>query len=194
MSQSIDHILDHYRLFLLSKSAEDACIIVMNNNTDILSMNVLRSYQDPRGGTINGCIQPRQVGSVMKPFLYQVALQRQIITGGSMLDDSPVSYPLDNGGKYQPQNFDMQSHGPVTIGQALGSSLNVPAVKLLYSVGVDRYRSRLRQIGEKMKSDRFRDDDPHQYGLSLALGSQEISPLDVTRMRTMLLDQSDPII
>jgi len=49
--------------------------------------------------------------------------------------DEPVRFPLENGQTYAPQNFDLTYHGEVTLTQALGSSLNIPAVKLLHQAG-----------------------------------------------------------
>ena len=86
----------------------------------------------------------------------------------------------------------MSYYGKVTMGDALGSSLNIPAVKLLHEVGVDRFYDLLRDVGTIVGTDEKRQDDPSQYGLALSLGVKEISPLDFTRMRTIFSDVERP--
>jgi penicillin-binding protein 1C len=76
---------------------------------------------------------------------------------------------LDNGGKYEPKNFDMKYHGKVTIAKALGSSLNIPAVKILSEISIDTMRSFLKQISTVSHTDEVFDSNPYHYGLSLAL-------------------------
>jgi membrane carboxypeptidase/penicillin-binding protein PbpC len=59
------------------------------------------------------------VGSAIKPFFYLLAIKRFGRDQNTIIEDSPVEYFLDNGGRYAPKNFDLQYHGKVTIGQAL---------------------------------------------------------------------------
>lgn len=147
-------------------------------------MNLLRQLGN-EGSYVNGCLAPRQVGSAIKPFLYLLAFEKYGMTGGTIIDDSPVSYQMANGGAYQPKNFDLAYHGKVTVAQALGSSLNIPAVKTLDIVGIDTFYQFLKQIGISVGTQEERTDNPQQFGLSLALGSKEISPYDFTKMRTV---------
>ena len=82
-------------------------------------------------------IAPRQAGSTLKPFLYALAFDSRLLTAASLVDDSPVAIATERG-MYVPQNYDRQFwHGQRA--HALGSSLNVPAVRTLGLVGVDRF-------------------------------------------------------
>ena len=76
---------------------------------------------------MDGVQAKRQAGSTLKPFLYALAFDRQILTPASILDDTPLDIAVF-GGIYQPRNYDSQFKGPVTSRVALASSLNVPAV------------------------------------------------------------------
>jgi penicillin-binding protein 1C len=110
----------------------------------------------------------RQAGSTLKPFVYGLAFEQRLLTAASLIEDSPLDIPAP-GGVYRPKNYDDRFHGLVTARVALGSSLNVPAVKTLKLVTVDSFVEKLRQMG-------FRDiRDSDYYGLSLALGSADVT-------------------
>ncbi len=122
-----------------------------------------------RARHVDGVRAHRQAGSTLKPFLYGLALERRYLTNASLLDDSPIS--LDTAtGVYLPQNYDRDFKGLVSVRTALGSSLNVPAVRTLVLVGVEAFRDRLYSLG-------YADitQDGEYYGYSLALGSAEVS-------------------
>ncbi|HMT26694.1 MAG TPA: transglycosylase domain-containing protein [Candidatus Absconditabacterales bacterium] len=190
--EKIQIILEKMKPYLETQNANDTCILVFDGNK-LISMNILQVYGS-QGSYINCCLRKRQVGSGMKPFLYTIAFQKFGYTPETIIKDEPVSYFLDNGGKYQPKNFSMHYHGEVSMGQALGSSLNIPAVKLLDQVKVDVFYDFLRTIGKIVGTEEKREDDPSQYGLALALGVKEISPLDFAKMRTIFsYDYTDSV-
>jgi penicillin-binding protein 1B len=120
----------------------------------------------------------RQAGSLLKPFVYLAALERGIDSGSkeplmtpaTLIEDSPINFP--NGeGSWSPQNYDRKFHGTVTVRTALEQSLNVPAVRVAYTVGVPRIIELLHHLGIKGSLDEH---------LSLALGSSEVSLLEIT--------------
>ena len=111
----------------------------------------------------------RQAGSTLKPFLYELALERDYLTAASLLDDSPITLDTRSG-IYLPQNYDRDFKGLVSVRTALGSSLNVPAVRALMLVGVEPFRDRLRALGYRGIA-----QPGDFYGYSLALGSAEVS-------------------
>jgi penicillin-binding protein 1C len=110
----------------------------------------------------------RQAGSTLKPFVYAAAFDARLLMPGSRLDDAPLELPTGVGG-YRPENYDRRFHGLVSARLALGSSLNVPAVRALELVGVDGLVRRLRALGFGSLA---RAD---LYGPSLALGAAEVS-------------------
>ena len=70
----------------------------------------------------------RQPGSTLKPFVYELAIEKRLITPASLLDDSPAQIAT-GAGLYLPQNYDHALKGFVSARTALGASLNVPAVR-----------------------------------------------------------------
>ena len=123
-----------------------------------------------RARQVDGVRARRQAGSTLKPFLYELALERRYLTAASLLDDSPVNLDTASG-VYLPQNYDRDFKGLVSVRTALGSSLNVPAVRTLMLVGVERFprpAARSSAIAGITRDGEF-------YGYSLALGSAEVS-------------------
>ena len=133
--------------------------------------------RDYRSSQFNHAVQAkRQAGSLFKPFVYLTALEQSLtakegsITPASLLDDSPISFP-DGASSWAPQNYDRQFHGQISVRTALEQSLNVPAVRLAQSVGIPDIIRTLRSVGIQ---------GPLDEHLSLALGSSEVSLLEMT--------------
>ena len=89
----------------------------------------------------------RQPGSSLKPFTYELALERGTLRSTSILSDAPAAYALPGGRLYQPADYSGRFSGPVRVRYALANSLNAPAVQVLSSLGVDRLLHRLHQLG-----------------------------------------------
>jgi membrane peptidoglycan carboxypeptidase len=79
-----------------------------------------------------------------------------------------------DGSPYTPVNYDSHEHGPVPVRESLGSSLNIPAVKTLQQVGIERTIDLASRLGITSLS------DPQQYDLSLALGGGQVSLLELS--------------
>ena len=159
---------DHLRGLALHNVRDGAALVVDNATGDVLAY-VGSAGPASRARHVDGVRARRQAGSTLKPFLYQLALERRYLTNASLLDDSPLG--LDTAtGVYLPQNYDRDFKGPVSVRTALGSSLNVPAVRALVLVGVEAFRDRLNALGYAGIS-----EDGEFYGYSLALGSAEVS-------------------
>jgi penicillin-binding protein 1C len=112
----------------------------------------------------------RSTGSVLKPFLYASLLDSGELLPDALVPDIPT---VING--YNPTNFDGEYYGAVPASIALSRSLNVPAVRMLRSYGLDRFHKRLGELN-------FRsiDKPANYYGLSLILGGAESSLWEVT--------------
>ena len=82
---------------------------------------------------------------------------------------------------YEPKNYDLGEHGPISARMALQGSLNIPAVKMLYLVGVSRVLDFAESLGYSTFGDRSR------FGLSLVLGGGEVLLLEHALMRIRLL-------
>lgn len=110
----------------------------------------------------------RQPGSSFKPYVYTAAIDSGM-PPTSIVDDTPVSYPMGDGTQWHPQDDDFRFLGGVTLRYALAQSRNVVAVKLAQQVGVDRVIEYAHRMGVK---------SPLEANLSLALGSSLVTPLD----------------
>jgi penicillin-binding protein 1C len=132
---------------------------------------------------VDGVTALRQAGSTLKPFLYELALEKKYLTAASILDDSPLDIATPSG-LYVPQNYDKDFKGEVSVRTSLASSLNVPAVRTLLLLGLDDFYQRLQEVGFTSLT-----ESADYYGYSLALGSAEVSLLELTNAYRALAKQ-----
>ncbi len=120
----------------------------------------------------------RQPGSVMKGVLYATAFDEGVLAINDLVVDERI-----NIGGYRPRNWNRKYLGPVPLRKALAMSINTVAVKTLDDVGVSTFRDRLLSALD-LSYGESRDRFP--ANLSLALGSGEVSPLELARIYAML--------
>jgi penicillin-binding protein 1C len=154
---------------LAARNVGDGAVVVIDN----ASGEVLAYVANGGAGEVDGVTALRQAGSTLKPFLYELALERGQLTAASLLDDTPVDIPTV-GGLYVPQNYDHQYRDAASVRTSLAGSLNVPAVRTLMLAGLERFHERLRQVGITSLT-----EAPEFYGWSLALGSGDVSLLEL---------------
>lgn len=154
--------------------AENGAALVTNPTTgEILAMVGSRNYFDQEiEGNFNVTTALRQPGSSIKVVNYALALQNGYNLA-TIIPDSPITYKLAGSPPYSPQNYDGRFHGPVTLRTALASSYNVPAVKVLASLGPEK----MAQLGQEMGITTW--NDPSRFGLSLTLGGVEVKMTDL---------------
>ena len=101
---------------------------------------------------VDGVLARRQPGSTLKPFVYELAFEKRLITPATLIDDSPAQIAT-GAGLYLPQNYDHAWKGFVSARTALGASLNVPAVRVGAMLGTDALlapqRARPRAAGKR---------------------------------------------
>jgi penicillin-binding protein 1C len=154
---------------LASRNVRDGAALVVDNATGDVLAYVGSAGPNSRAREVDGVRARRQAGSTLKPYLYELALERRLLTAASLLDDSPLHLDTASG-IYLPQDYDRDFKGLVSVRTALASSLNIPAVRTLVLVGVEPFRDRLYELGY---AGIIRDGE--YYGYSLALGSAEVS-------------------
>jgi penicillin-binding protein 1C len=103
----------------------DTALVVIENSSG--SIRALACAGDPRRASINSAIEPRSCGSTLKPFLYLALIDQRKLTAASLLPDTPDAITATYR-DYDPQNYSKRYFGPVRVREALGNSLNVPAV------------------------------------------------------------------
>jgi len=152
-------------------SASNAALVSIDPHTgEILAMVGSANYLDESiGGYVNVATRERQPGSAFKPIVYAAAFLKGY-SPATMLMDVHTNF----GQGYDPYNYDNRSRGPISIRQALGNSLNVPAVKALAYVGVNEAIELAHKIGITTMT------KPDTYGLSLVLGGAEVKLLELT--------------
>jgi penicillin-binding protein 1C len=166
--------LQHHLRELAGRHVEDGAVVVLDNATGEVLAWVGSSGTDiSSAADVDFVAALRQPGSTLKPFLYAQAIAQKRITAASLLDDSGTQIQTA-GGLYIPQNYDRQFKGWVSARTALGASLNVPAVRTLVMVSPDAFHKQLMQLGLPLK------ESGDYYGYSLALGSAEVSLLNLT--------------
>jgi 1A family penicillin-binding protein len=155
--------------------AENAALVAIDpQNGDILTMVGSRDYFDEKiDGQVNVAIRDRQPGSSFKPYAYLYAFKKGY-TPETILFDVETNFAVDGAEDYIPQNYDGTFRGPVKMKDALGMSLNIPAVKTLYLANPEEVIVFAKQLGITSLQ------DPKRYGLSLVLGGGEVKLLDHT--------------
>ncbi len=154
LEQQADHI------------SEIAVIVI-----DIASAKGFASVSLSRSGAgdLDLTQRPRSTGSVIKPMIYAAAFDAGISSPDALLDDSPASWS-----GYAPANYDTEFRGRITAAAALAESRNIPALRLLSQVGVQRAAGVCGAMGLQTIG-----RTPQRYGLSLAVGGAEATCAEV---------------
>jgi penicillin-binding protein 1C len=155
---------------LAERNVGDGAVVVLDN----ASGEILAYVANTGAGEVDGAAALRQAGSTLKPFLYELAIERGLLSAASLLDDTPVGIPTV-GGLYVPQNYDRRYHAVASVRTSLAGSLNIPAVRTLMLTGLERFHARLREVGISSLT-----EAADFYGYSLALGSADVSLLELT--------------
>lgn len=153
-----------------------AAVVMHPQTGEILAMVGSKDYFDIKnGGNVNVTTRLRQPGSSIKVVNYAYALSHGA-TPATMLDDTPVTYLVEGQPPYTPKNYEGGFRGKIALRNALAESRNIPAVKLLYTNGVNNMITLGRDMGITTW------ENPDNYGLSLTLGGGETRLLDMARV------------
>jgi penicillin-binding protein 1C len=177
---------------LAEHQVQQAATIVLENRTgNVLAYVGSRDYfATAEMGNNDGVQALRQPGSTLKPFLYELALEKRVIRPNSILADVPTYYAIPGAQLYRPVDYSETFQGPVRVRLALANSLNVPAVRVLEKVGVAMFLDRLHQLGFS-----HLNRSPEHYGLGLALGSGEVSLWELAQAyRVMALQGQSAVL
>jgi 1A family penicillin-binding protein len=180
-----ESIVNTYALENVEKfRASNASLVAVDPATgQILAMVGSRNFFDTAiDGQYNATLALRQPGSTMKPFIYSLALMRGY-TRNTVIFDVPTQFSTacwfsdnfnNNAPCYAPSNYDEKFRGPMTFETALAQSINIPAIKVLYLVGIQNAVNIAKSFGLTTLG------DPSRYGLTLVLGGGEVRLLDLT--------------
>jgi penicillin-binding protein 1C len=170
------------RLDLLDdKSIDNAALLVVDHTrNEVLAWVIGYSgSENETGVAYDAVLTPRQPGSTLKPFVYALALT-QGWTAATLIDDSPLSESVGHG-LHTYHNYSRVNYGKLSMREALGNSLNIPAVKAMQFVGSGAFLDILRKLGINSL-----DQHPDYYGDGLALGNGEVSLFELVQAYSAL--------
>lgn len=162
-----------------SDRLEAALVALAPRTGEIKAMVGGRNY---RASQFNRAVQAkRQAGSTFKPIVYLAALSADEpgthATPATLIDDSPFTWTMEDGREWAPRNYGDRYHGEVTLRVALEQSLNAATARVAKSVGLPAVVSLAREMGL---------EGPLPAVPSIALGSAEVSPLEMASVYSVL--------
>jgi penicillin-binding protein 1A len=176
MRDSIDHFLRNNRVFIDSiskttKTIEVGFVVIDPHTGQVKALVGGRNYRAYKYGLNHVTQIRRQPGSAFKPFVYTVALDNGYPPCYEVLNQ-PVTIPMPDGTRWTPENFDRDIGGKYTLREAVKHSINLVAVRVILEIAPAK------QVAEYA----------HRMGItsrippyeSIALGTAEVSPLDLT--------------
>ena len=170
LQTTIERLVHSHLSALNRHDITQAAVVVVENATGAIRAMV--GSENYAVSQINGATQPRSCGSTLKPFVYLNAIDRRLLTAASLLPDTPDAI-RDEYADYDPQNYNHRYLGPVRLREALGCSLNVPAVFTLSQLGARPAFYQLEKWGF---------DFPQglaDYGAGFVLGNAETRLVDL---------------
>lgn len=182
LQQRTQDILDTRLHDLHNKSVNNGAVLVVDHahHNEILAW-VTGGGLSPnvRGSYIDAVTTPRQPGSTLKPFLYALALEKGW-TASTLINDAPLSEAVGLG-MHSYRNYSRSYYGWLRLRDALGNSLNTPAVRTVQFVGAENLLYRLRDLGMNSLN-----ADVDFYGDGLALGNGGITLFELTQAYSTL--------
>jgi penicillin-binding protein 1C len=160
-------------------------ILVADHQTGeiLASVGSAGLFEEGRAGFVDMTLAERSPGSALKPFIYGIAFEMGLAHPESLVEDRPTGFA-----GYEPQNFDREFHGTVTVRRALQLSLNVPAVEMLEAVGPARLIARMRRAGVRPS---IGDGSPP--GLAIGLGGLGLTLRDLVTLYAGLGNRGFPV-
>jgi len=156
------------------KVGNGAALVTRPGTGEILAMVGSKDFfAEDEDGKVNVVFSQRQPGSSIKPLNYALAIRDKKITLSTPFADVPSCFSVFGQPPFCPRNYDFSFHGAQQARFALGSSYNIPAVRVLTLNGVENFVEFAQQMGITTW------EDPSNYGLSLTLGGGEVRPYDM---------------
>jgi penicillin-binding protein 1A len=166
---------------LISINHQNGYIEAMVGGSPFTSINQLNRTMQSR----------RQPGSSIKPLLYAAAFESGDFTPATALLDSPIVYLDNEGGDWIPENYEGEYNGLVRLRKALALSINVVSIRIADKLGIDYVR---RYYGRflKLNASEIKERIPRNF--SIALGSVEVSPFELTRAYAIIANGGKDVV
>ena len=170
VQSTVERLARSHLLALNRHDITEAAVVVIENATGAIRAMV--GSENYSVSQINGATLPRSCGSTLKPFVYLEGIDKRLFTAASLLPDTPDAIRNEYV-DYDPQNYSHHYFGPVRLREALGCSLNVPAVFVLSQLGARPMFYQLQKWGFNFPQGL---DD---YGAGFVLGNAAIRLVDL---------------
>ncbi|MHC1729953.1 MAG: transglycosylase domain-containing protein [Syntrophobacteraceae bacterium] len=157
-----------------SDVGDGAALVIDNKTGEVLAWTSDRPAEGESGGWVDAVTVPRQPGSTLKPFLYALAMELGW-TSATIIEDSPLTEPV-NSGLHTFQNYSRTYYGPIRLRDALGNSLNTPAIRTVQFTGTEKFLERLHLLGITSLN-----KPSGHYGNGLALGDGEVNLFELVQ-------------
>lgn len=176
LTEAFREILARHLTREYDRGARNGAIVVLNaqNEELIAIVGTPNTSKQQDGGQINMALEPRPIGSTIKPFIYLSGFTNGL-RPYTKVDDREYKYSIGTGFSLYPKNFDGRYRGEVTLHEALSNSLNVPSVKVLEYIGLGPF---YKFLGDTLQFTPIQPFDSYQYGI--ALGGLEMDLLTLT--------------
>ncbi|MCX7343129.1 MAG: penicillin-binding protein 1C [Proteobacteria bacterium] len=158
----------------------NAACIIYNLKTQQIITYVGGVTSTNRLGGNDMCQAKRSPGSLLKPFIYGLAIERGLINPHTIVTDQPINLK-----GYKPENFDMQFNGELSIEEALQQSLNTPVIQVLNQIGPGYFFDWLKRCQITMQ---FCKSTSKRPGLAIGLGGVGISLQDLVQLYALLAE------
>lgn len=182
---AVQAVADQVRSLSWAHAGNGAALVVDLPTGEILARAGSSDWADvERRGSIDYTRARRSPGSALKPFVYALALEHGTHTAASEVPDVPLEVALDDGSAWVPENMTHSFLGPMLFREALASSRNIPALRVLETVGVERALELFRRGGVRNIS-----REPGEYGLTLVIGGLPVTMEEVATLYTALANR-----
>jgi penicillin-binding protein 1C len=160
-----------------SKQVENGAVLIVDHQTrDILAWVNAGNFEDNQ---LDAVTTPRQPGSTLKPFLYATALEKGW-TAATLVEDNPLAEAVGTG-LHNFRNYSRTFYGWLRLRDALGNSLNTPAIRTVQFVGAETLLNKLHQLGMESLT-----ESADFYGDGLALGNGAITLFELVQAYSVL--------
>lgn len=173
IQQKFEKKVKEYHEIIKRQGIMNVAALLLNTKTsEVMAYIGSQDFLDVENyGQIDGVVAKRSPGSLLKPLLYALSIDEGLIAPQSKLIDVPLFFS-----NFNPKNASNKYYGFVSARQSLISSLNIPFVRLLQEYGASKFFYTLQDIIH------FQDNNPLRYGLSLILGTKELSMEEIAKI------------
>lgn len=169
----------------------EGCIISINHTNGYIEA-MIGGGEFSSINQLNRTMQSkRQPGSSIKPLLYAAAIESGKFNPASCILDSPIVYLDTDGGDWLPENYEGEYNGFIRLRRALEKSINVVSIRIADTIGMDmvtNYYAKFLKMNDAERKARI------PRNLSIALGSIEVSPFEMTRAYAIIANGGKDVI